>query len=208
MSKRYLYIGGIIGPIVFLLNDIIGSLITHGYSPIIHALSELTQTGSKHQILLSALFLIAAIGLVLFAIGLVLEYNFGRNKLIFIGGIFVALLGIFSALTGTIFPMDPFGELPTFPGEMHKYLTYVNILLIVLGMLMIGIGLYKQKKWRLFLIYSIVSVVIMATSGGMTSVLIMNNIELLGLFERISIYAYQTWILILAAFSLKEQPTK
>lgn len=146
MNKKYLYIGGIFGPIVFLINDIVGSIITQGYSPIVNAVSELTQRGAEHTILLSSLFLIAAIGLVLFAIGLVKYYNFRKSKIMFFGGIFFALLGIFSAITGTIFPMDPFGEAATFAGEMHKYLTYVNIMLIVLGILMIGIGLYKQNK--------------------------------------------------------------
>jgi len=64
ISKKILYFGGIIGPIVFLLNDIVGSIITQGYSPIIHAISELTQAGSENAVLLSSLFLIAAIGLI------------------------------------------------------------------------------------------------------------------------------------------------
>ena len=206
MNKKYLYLGGIFGPIVFLINDIVGSIITPGYSQIVNAVSELTQRGAEHSVLLSSLFLIAAVGLVLFAIGIVLQYNFGKSKLLFFGGIFIGLLGIFSAITGTIFPMDPFGEAATFPGEMHKNLTYINIILVVLGILLIGIGLNKQKKWKLFLIYSIVVVLIMGTFGALTSVLIMNNIELLGLFERITIYGYQSWTLILSVSFIREEP--
>ncbi|NHJ20916.1 MAG: DUF998 domain-containing protein [Candidatus Lokiarchaeota archaeon] len=206
MNKKHLYLGGIFGPIVFLINDIVGSIITPGYSPIINAVSELTQRGAENSILLSLLFLIAAVGLVLFAIGIALHYSFGKSKLLFFGGIFIGLLGIFSALTGTIFPMDPFGEAATFAGEMHKYLTYVNILLVVLGILMIGIGFNKQKKWKSFLIYSIVVVLIMGTFGALTSVLMMNGIELLGLFERITIYGYQSWILILSVSLIREEP--
>ena len=168
-------------------------------------MSELTQRGAEHTLLLSSLFLIAAIGLVLFAIGLILHYTFEKSKILFFGGIFIALLGIFSALTGTIFPMDPFGEAATFAGEMHKNLTYVNIMLVVLGILMIGIGLNKQKKWKSFLIYSIVVVLIMGIFGGITPVLIMNNIELLGLFERITIYGYQSWILVLSVLFIREK---
>lgn len=205
MNKKHLFYGGIFGPIVFLLNDIVGSIITPGYSPIINAVSELTQRGAEHTLLLSSLFLIAAIGLVLFAIGLILHYTFEKSKILFFGGIFIALLGIFSALTGTIFPMDPFGEAATFAGEMHKNLTYVNIMLVVLGILMIGIGLNKQKKWKSFLIYSIVVVLIMGIFGGITPVLIMNNIELLGLFERITIYGYQSWILVLSVLFIREK---
>ncbi|MFX1566887.1 MAG: DUF998 domain-containing protein [Promethearchaeota archaeon] len=203
-TMKKLYLGGIIGPIVFLLNDIIGTIITPGYSQVIHAVSELTQAGAENAVLLSSLFLIAAIGLIIFGIGLVAHYNFKTSKAIFLGGIFIISLGILSALTGTIFPMDPFGEDATFAGNMHQYLTYVNIALIVLAIPMIGIGLYKEKQWKLFIIYSIITVITMVICGVLTGVLTANNIEMLGLFERITIYAYQTWILILAVLLIKE----
>lgn len=105
-TKKRLYQGGIIGPIVFLLNDIIGTIITPGYSQIINAVSELTQAGAENVVLLSTLFFIAASGLVIFAVGVITNYKFGTNKLIFLGGVFIIFLGILSALTGTIFPMD------------------------------------------------------------------------------------------------------
>jgi len=101
--------------------------------------------------------------------------------------------------------MDPFGGEATFPGEMHKILTGINIVLIILAIPIIGIGLYKEKQWKLFRLYSIITVIIMGTCGGFTSVLMMNDIELLGLFERITIYAYQLWIFILAFLLMKEQ---
>lgn len=198
IKRKALYFGGIFGPIFFLLNDIIGTIITSGYSPIINAVSELTQTGAENAILLSSFFLIAAFGLVIFAIGLVTHYPFGTSNLIFLGGIFIIFLGILSALTGTIFPMDPFGEAATFAGEMHKNLTMVNIVLIVLAIPMIGIGIYKEKQWKLFMVYSFITVLIMVSCGILTGVLMAKNIKLLGVFERITIYTYQSWIFILA----------
>jgi hypothetical membrane protein len=201
--KRF-YLGGIIGPVIFLLNDIIGTIITPGFSPIIHAVSELTQAGAENAVLLNSLFLIAAIGLVLFAIGLIAHYKYGTSKAIFLGGIFIIFLGILSALTGTIFPMDPFGEDATFAGNMHQYLTYVNIALIILAIPIIGTGLYKEKQWKSFKIYSIITVITMVICGVLTGVLTANNIEMLGLFERITIYAYQAWILILAVQLTRE----
>lgn len=207
IKRKALYFGGIFGPIFFFLNDIIGTTITLGYSPIINAVSELTQTGAENAILLSSLFLIAAFGLVIFAIGLVTHYPFGTSKLIFLGGIFIIFLGILSALTGTIFPMDPFGEAATFAGEMHKNLTMVNIVLIVLAIPMIGIGIYKENQWKLFMVYSFITVLIMVSCGILTGVLMARNIKLLGLFERITIYTYQSWIFILAVLLIK-QPFK
>lgn len=188
-----------------MLNDIIGKIITRDYSPIVNAVSELTQAGAENALLLSSFFLIAAMGLVIFAIGIVSHYNFRQSKLMFFGGIFIMCLGTLSALSGTIFPMDPFGGDATFPGEMHIILTGINIVLIVLAIPMIGIALYREKKWRNYLVYSIITVIIMATCGGLTSVLMANDIELLGLFERITIYSYQVWIVILTLLLIKKQ---
>lgn len=207
MDKKLLFYCGIFGPIIFLLNDIIGSIITPGFSPIINAVSELTQAGSENALLLSTLFLIAAIMLMVFGIGIVVHYKFEHSKLIFFGGIFIILLGLFSALSGTVFPMDPFGGEATFAGNMHIILTGLNIILVVLAIPMIGIGFNRVKQWKSFRLYSIITVLVMIIFGASTSVLIMNNIEMLGLFERITIYAYQLWIFTLA-FLLIKHPLK
>lgn len=145
--------------------------------------------------------------LIIFGIGIVALYKFGDSKLLFLVGIFIIFLGIFSALSGTIFPMDPFNGDATFAGTMHIILTGINIILIILAIPIIGIDLYREKKWKSFRLYSIITVLIMGTCGGLTSVLMMNDIELLGLFEQITIYAYQLWIFILTFLLIKEQPT-
>ena len=49
-------------------------------------------------------------------------------------------------LSGTIFPMDPFGEDATFAGNMHIIITGFNIIFVVLAILMIGVGVYKNKE--------------------------------------------------------------
>jgi len=206
MDKKLLYYGGIFGPIVFLLNDIIGSIITDNYSPIINAVSELTQAGSENAILLSSLFIIAALSLMFFGIGISTHYNFHHSKLLFFGGIFIMILGIFSALSGSIFPMDPFGGEASFAGNMHIILTGLNIVMVVLAIPMIGIGLNREKQWKSFRLYSISTVFIMVIFGASTSLLLMNEIEMLGLFERITIYSYQLWIFVLAYLLIKEHP--
>jgi hypothetical membrane protein len=170
MDRKLLFYGGIFGPIVFLLNDIIGSIITQGYSPIINAVSELTQAGSENIYLLSSLFLISAIMLIVFGIGIVAQYKYGHSKLLFLGGIFIIILGVFSALSGTIFPMDPFNGEATFAGTMHIILTGLNIILIILFIPLIGIGLYKEKQCKSFRLYSIITVLIMVILGGLTTV--------------------------------------
>jgi hypothetical protein len=86
MDKKLLYFGGILGPVLFLLNDIIGGIVTPNYSYIKHPVSDLTQAGSTY-LLGSVLLFIAAIMALIFGIGIIFHYRFKINKLIFVGGL-------------------------------------------------------------------------------------------------------------------------
>jgi len=206
MEKKFLFFGGILGPIVFILNDIIGGIITPNYNYIINAVSELTQAGSENIYLLGSLFLISALMFIVFGIGMFLNYKDKRSKLLFTGSILIIITGIFSGLTGTVFPMDPFNGDLTFAGTMHIILTAINAIMVMSIILMIGIGLYREKLWRSFRLYSIITVLIMVIFGGFTPVLIMNDIGLLGLFERVVIYANFLWFFVLAFKLIREPP--
>jgi Protein of unknown function (DUF998) len=157
MDRKFMYYGGILSPIFFVLVDIIGGMITPDYSRIINAVSELTQAGSENIYLLSSLFFISAVMGIGFGIGIVTEFSYSRSKLIFSGGILIIINGIFSGLTGTIFPMDPFNVDMTFAGTMHIILTALNALMIMMLIPMIGIGFYRERQWVSFRLYSIIT---------------------------------------------------
>ena len=99
--------------------------------------------------------------------------------------------------------MDSFNGDATFAGTMHIVLTAANVVIIMFLIPMIGVGLYREKQWKTFRLYSIITVLIMVIFGSFTPVLMMNNIELLGLFERITIYSYQLWIFTLAILFIR-----
>ena len=206
MDRKFMYYGGILSPIFFVLVDIIGGMITPDYSRIINAVSELTQAGSENIYLLSSLFFISAVMGIGFGIGIVTEFSYSRSKLIFSGGILIIINGIFSGLTGTIFPMDPFNVDITFAGTLHIILTVLNALMIMLLIPMMGIGFYRERQWVSFRLYSIITLLIIVIFGGSTPVLMMNDIGLLGLFERIVIYSYLLWFFVLAFKLIRDHP--
>ena len=207
-KKKFLFYGGIFGLIAYLSMDIIGGIITPGYSHLIHAVSELTQAGAEYRLLLSPFLFVSAIMGILFGIGIVTHYKYGHSKLLFIGGILTIISGIITSFTGTIFPQDPINGDTTFPGTMHLILVGINVILVFPIILTIGIGLYREKQWKSFRLYSIITVLIIVIFGGLTPVLMMNDIELLGLFERIVIYAYLLWVFVLALKFIREQPSQ
>ena len=208
MDKKLLYYAGIFSVISYLLADIIGGIITPNYSYTANAISELSQAGAENRILISSFFLFSAIMGILFAIGIISHHPYKQSKLICIGGILLIIMGIFSALIGTIFPMDPIDGATTFAGTMHLVLVASSAVLIFPALLMIGIGFYKEKNWKSFRLYTFISVLIIFISGGLSAVVIANGIELMGIVERVTIYTYLLWIFVLAYKLIREQPSQ
>ncbi|MFE3845345.1 DUF998 domain-containing protein [Thermoplasmatota archaeon] len=199
MDKKLLYYGGIFGPIVFLLNDIIGGIVTPNYSYIEQPISDLTQAGSTY-LLGSVLLFIAAILAFIFGIGIISHYKFKINKLIFLGGISLIIIALFNSLTGTILPQDPRnGTVITFAGTMHLALVGIVVILTFIALIMIGIGFNRQRQWKTFRNFSLISLLIMLIFGGvLTPYIIANNIELLGFVERVVAYVFQIWSVVIA----------
>ena len=199
MNKRLLFWGGIFGPAAFLLNDIIGGIVTPNYNYIENTISDLTKAGTQDTYLLgSIILLISALMGFAFGLGIISHFRYRHAKLVFLGGLFLTIIGILTSLTGTIFPQDPIGQELTFPGTMHIILVGISLILTFLALLMIGIGLNKTKGWRSFRLYTFITVIISFIFGGMSVIIVANEIALLGLVERISVYTVQIWIVVLA----------
>ena len=205
MDKKLLYYGGIFAPIAYLLNDIIGGIVTPNYSYITNTVSDLTKAGTQDTYLLgSIILLISSLMGIAFGIGIMSHYRYKDSKLIFLGGLFLMIIGIFTTFTGTIFPQDTIGGEVTFPGTMHLVLVGISAILLFPSLLMIGTGLYREKQWRSFRQYTFISVLIMFIFGILSAIVIMNGIELMGLVERISVYTFQIWSVVLAYLLIRE----
>jgi hypothetical protein len=199
MDKKLLFYGGIFGPIVFLLNDIIGGIVTPNYSYLEQSISDLTKAGTQDTYLLGSILLfIAAIMGIIFGIAIISHYKFKISKLIFLGGLFFIIIGLFNSLTGTIFPQDTIGGEVTFPGTMHLILVGIMVILSILALLMIGIGLYRERQWKSFRLYTFISVLVTIIFGGLSAYVIANDIGFIGLVERIPAYVIQLWTVVLA----------
>jgi len=199
VKERILFLAGILGPIVYILNVILGGIITPSYSHIQNAVSELTQRGAINTIILSTLFVVSAILILLFGIAIMMRYKH-RSRRLYTGGVSIVIYGIFAASLATIFPQDPLGGESTFPGTMHLVIAGLTAFVIMGGILLSGLGMDKQTgPWRRFKLYSIITVILVFVFGAPTPILIMNKIQLLGLFERLTQLAYLQWFVVFAA---------
>ncbi len=115
-KERILFLAGILGPIIYIFNVILGDIITPNYSHIKNAVSELTQRGAPNIVILSTLFVVSAILILLFGIAIMMRYKH-RNRRLYAGGVLIVIYGIFAALLASIIPQDPLGGETTFPGK-------------------------------------------------------------------------------------------
>jgi len=198
-KERILFLAGILGPIVYILNVVLGGIITPDYSHIQNAVSELTQRGAPNIVILSTLFVVSAILILLFGIAIIMRYK-SQNRRLYAGGVLIVIYGIFASSLASVFPQDPLGGESTFPGTMHLVIAGLTAFAIMGGILLSGMGMDKQTgPWRSFKIYSVITVVLVFVFGAPTPILIMNNIELLGLFERLTQLAYLQWFVVFAS---------
>ena len=201
LKHRVLILAGVLGPIIYILNVVLGGIITPNYSHIQNAVSELTQRGAPNIVVLSALFVLSAILLLLFGIAIMMRYQ-SQSRWVYAGGVMIVVYGVFAALLATIFPQDPLGGDSTFPGTMHLVLAGVTAFVVMGLILLIGLGMDQPMgQWRHFKLYSIFTVILVFVFGASTPILIMNKIEILGLFERLTQLAYLQWFVVFAAIS-------
>jgi len=199
LLERILFLAGILGPIVYILNVVLGGIITPDYSHIQNAVSELTQRGAPNIVILSTLFVVSAILILLFGIAIIMRYK-SQNRRLYAGGVLIVIYGIFAASLASVFPQDPLGGESTFPGTMHLVIAGLTAFVIMGGILLSGLGMGKQTgPWRRFKLYSVITVILVFVFGAPTPILIMNKIELLGLFERLTQLVYLQWFVVFAA---------
>ena len=198
MKQRVLILAGVLGPIIYILNVMLGGIITPNYSHIENAVSELTQRGAPNIIVLSALFVLSALLILLFGVAIMMRFQ-SQSRRVYAGGLMIVVFGIFAALLASIFPQDPIGGESTFTGTMHLVLAGLTAFVIMGLILLIGSGMYQRTGWDNFKLYSIITVILVFVFGASTPILIMKEIELLGLFERMTQLSYLQWFVVFAA---------
>jgi hypothetical protein len=189
---------GMIAPVLFVCMTILGGAIRPGYSHISETMSELFSPGSPNKPLLDTLHTIYAILLVLFGIGMLRFIRGSEQSSLqgIAGAFFYIVMGLVSVTTATIFPQDPWGSPPTFPGEMHKIMSGIVGLLSMLSMLLVGFWFNRAKIFPGFGTYSFITIGIAILSTGFFVASLGG--PLMGLAERIAALVGFLWTFILA----------
>jgi hypothetical protein len=195
-ARKALLACGIFAPLVYLASDVIAGMRWEGYSFRDQTISELNALGAPTRALTIALGLAGYALLVAFGVGVWRSVAVNR-RLRLVGGALM-VIGVLSLWA------VPFASMHVREGE--ESLTDTLHLVggaIVLPLLLIVIGFGAAVFGERYRLYSIATVAVMLAFGvwaGLDGAAITDNLATpwVGVKERISVYAYQLWLVAFA----------
>ncbi len=202
MVRKGLLVCGILASLLYVASDILAAISWEGYSYIDQSVSELRAIGAPTRPFLVPVLLIYA--LLELAFGWGVQGTAGQKRPLRIAGALLIGLGVLD-LVAIFSPMHLRGTESTLTDTMHIILTVVTVLLILL---IVGFGAVADgKRFRL---YSIATILILFVCGAwafLDAPRIAANLPTpwVGVRERINIYGYMLWMLVLAIVLLRAQ---
>ncbi len=175
---------------------LLGGTLWHGYSFASQAISELTAIGSPTRQLLATLYPIYSLLIIAFGLGVLILV--GQRRMLRFIGVMQVIIG-FVGLAWMPFPIHMRGVEPTFTDTMHNMFAGVQTLFILSS---IGLGTIAYGKR--FGYYSIGTLVTIISCGTLTFAIAGQLVpqqqfdNWFGLLERITVYGYMVWVIVLA----------
>jgi hypothetical protein len=202
MTKQVLLVCGILSSALYLAADVYAWSQYPGYSPVSQAFSELLAEGAPTRP-----FMVAVAGapynLLVAALGLGVWTSPGRGRVSRITGALLVLYAVISYLGGTVFQMDPRGIEGSVRTVLHEVATAVMVLFMLLAM---GVGAFVHgKRFRLYSLGTLLTVLVFAGLSFLQAAKLAANepAPWLGIIERINIYAWMLWVVVLAISLLR-----
>lgn len=206
-TKKVLLLCGILSTVLYVIATILGAIQWKEYDSISQSVSELIAIDAPSAPLVIPLFLIYAI--LVFAFGIGIWLSSGTKRILRVVAVLVIAKEILGVIATLYAPMHLRGVEGSLTDTMHAVLTGVGVLLCMLPT--VGFGAMAFGKG--FRIYSIITLLIFLIFGilaGMNGSKIAENLPtpLLGVWERINILAYFIWVIVFTIKLLQSDNAK
>ncbi|MDX2239990.1 MAG: DUF998 domain-containing protein [Leptolyngbyaceae cyanobacterium bins.302] len=201
MVRKLLLICGILSSLLYVATIVLAAMRWEGYSSISQTVSELIAIDAPTRPLVVPLFVTYALLVYAFGVG-VWQLASRKRALRFVA---VGLIGKeVLGLVGTLFfPMHLRGVEGTLTDTLHAILTLVGVLFMLLAL-----GFGATAFGKRFCLYSIATILMLIVGGvltGLDAPRLATNLPTpwMGVWERINIFAYMLWIVVLAIALLR-----
>lgn len=199
MSRKWLFLCGILAAIVYVAVVIVGGALRPGYDHLVEPVSELTAAGAPNKDLLDIGFLVYNLLVVLFGVGVFLQAASPTRRMSgVVAGLALVVTGICGVLLQLFFPQDPGGAQAavTTTGTMHIVFAGLAALASMVAALSAAVWFRRQPEWKGYTVYSLVTLAVMFVSGGIGAAGATSGFSLFGLVERITIGSLILWLFV------------
>jgi hypothetical protein len=202
--KTILLICGIISSLLYVAATILGAVRWNGYSPASQTISELIAIDAPSAPLVIPLFLTYSV--LMFAFGFGIWRSSGQKRVLrFVAGFIVGkeLLGLVVTLFA---PMHMRGAEPSLTDTMQAVLTGVGVFLCMFPALGLGATAFG-RKFRFYSIGTLLIFVVFGIIAFLDAPKLSANLPTpwLGVWERVNVFGYLLWIVVLALTLLKTE---
>jgi len=198
-----LALGGLFGPILFMLIIAVAAFLRPGYSHIDNFISELGATGTPYAWLMNYGGFVPT-GLLLIAFGISLIKRLPQNRLTLVVSSLALLFGAGVAASGLI-SCDP--GCPqvggTFENFIHDKIAPISFLCLIIATGILGIYFRKLTVWRALWLYSIITSIIALCF----LLVLVNSLEsrvLIGLWQRLMLATLFLWCMIVGVHAFRQ----
>ena len=167
-----------------------------GYSPASQTVSELIGIGAPTRPLVLPLFIVYS--LLVYAFGAGVWRSAGPERALRVAAVGVIGKEVLGLIVTIFAPIHLRGVGGTLTDTMHGLLTLVGVVFMV-----VGVGFAAKAFGTRFRLYSVATIVIVVGFGirtGLDQPRLATNLPTpgMGIYERICIYAYLAWVVVLA----------
>jgi hypothetical protein len=205
LVRKILLTCGILSSIIYIAGDITAALQWGQYDFSSQGVSELAAWEAPTRSFMVKIFLIYNFLVVAFSAGILITHN--SSFTLRITGILILLYAIDGLAGFLLFPVHSRGvdETMAATSTMHIIITAAEVLFILLS---VGFGAFADGKvFRKFSIIILLMVAFFGFWAGMDIPKIMADLPTpwLGVKERVNIYGYMLWLLVLSVTLLKKK---
>jgi len=203
MLRKVFPVCGILSSLLYACMDLVGGSRWQSYNWFSQEFSRLSAVGAPSRPLHLVLSPLYSLLMVAFALGV---WRSARRKrsLRVVGGALVSY-ALVSWVWPQFFPEDLTAPVSAFTNTMHIVITIVTILT---WMLILGFGATAfGKRFRLYSIGTLLTVIVFGALTGPQGAALAAGLPTpwLGLTERITIYSFMIWVVVLAVILLRIQ---
>ncbi len=203
MVRKLLLVCGILSSLLYVATVILAPMRWEAYSSASQTVSELIAINAPTKSLVVPLFIIYSLLVYAFAVGV--WQSAGRKRALRFAAVGLAGKEVLGMVVTLFFPIHLRGVEGTLTDTMHGILTMIGVLFMLLA---IGAGATAfRKRFRLYSIGTILLLILGGTMSGLDVSRMGANLPTpwLGVWERINIFAYMVWAVVLAIILLRTE---